>query len=138
LREKQERLAKDKFGLESDSNTVLLSTPPATQTSENAQDDNTIVESTTRGTADGQAALASGPPETLEQRVASLRRQVERVIKKPGAPLKSAPFHTASTLKSLEPGVEVLILISTPYWYGVETHDGQHGWLRRDQLEQAP
>ncbi len=135
MREKQERLAKDKFGLDSDSNTVLLSTPPAT---ENAQDDNTIVESTTRGSADGQAALASGPPETLEQHVASLRRQVERVIKKPGAPLKSAPFHTASTLKSLEPGVEVLILISTPYWYGVETHDGQHGWLRRDQLEQAP
>jgi len=40
-------------------------------------------------------------------------------------------------LKSLEAGVEVLILISTPYWYGVETHDGQHGWLRRDQLEPA-
>jgi hypothetical protein len=135
MREKQERLAKDKFGLDSDSNTVLLSTPPAT---ENAQDDNTIVESTMGASTDGRGALAAGPPETLEQHVAALRRQVERLVKKPGAPLKSAPFHTASTLKSLEPGVEVLILISTPYWYGVETHDGQHGWLRRDQLEQTP
>jgi hypothetical protein len=78
------------------------------------------------------------PSESLEQHVAELRQQVERLVKKPGAPLQSAPFHTATTLKSLEPGAEVLILISTPYWYGVETHDGQHGWIRRDQLEQVP
>jgi hypothetical protein len=76
--------------------------------------------------------------ETLEQHVAELRHEVERLVKKPGAPLKSAPFHTASTLKSLDPGAEVLILIATPYWYGVETHDGDHGWMRRDQLEQVP
>jgi hypothetical protein len=84
------------------------------------------------------SAAYDEPAESLEQHVAELRRQVERLVKQPGAPLKSAPFHTASTLKSLEPGVEVLILISTPYWYGVETHDGQHGWIRRDQLEQVP
>ena len=78
------------------------------------------------------------PDESLEQHVEELRRQVERLVRQPGAPLKSAPFHTASTLKSLEPGIEVMILISTPYWYGVETHDGQHGWVRRDQLEQVP
>jgi hypothetical protein len=63
---------------------------------------------------------------------------VERVVKAPGAPLKSAPFHTASTLASLKQGAEILIVISTPYWYGVETHDGQHGWIARDQLEQVP
>ncbi len=74
--------------------------------------------------------------QTLEQRVANLRSQVERVVKAPGAPLKSAPFHGASTLQSLPPGTEVLIEISTPYWYGVETHDGQHGWVLRDDLEQ--
>jgi len=84
------------------------------------------------------AVYEQQPYESLEQHVAELRREVERLVKKPGAPLKSAPFHTASTLKSLEPGVEVLILISTPYWFGIETHDGQHGWIRRDQLEQMP
>jgi hypothetical protein len=52
--------------------------------------------------------------------------------------LKSAPFRTASTLQSLTTGTEVLILISTPYWYGVETRDGQHGWISRDLLEQLP
>jgi hypothetical protein len=76
--------------------------------------------------------------QTLEQHVQELRRQVERVVKAPGAPLKSAPFHTASTLVSLKQGTEILIVISTPYWYGVETHDGQHGWISRDQLEQVP
>jgi hypothetical protein len=93
------------------------------------------MEKSMRGQADYSAEQ---PAQTLEQRVAELRRQVERIVKKPGAPLKSAPFHTASTLQSLDPGVEVLIQISTPYWLGVETHDGQHGWIQRDQLEQAP
>jgi hypothetical protein len=72
---------------------------------------------------------------TLEQRIQLVRKQVARVVKSPGAALKSAPFHTASTLVLLNPGAEVLIVISTPYWYGVETHEGQHGWMMRDQLE---
>jgi len=76
------------------------------------------------------------PAQSLEEQVKNLRKQVERLVKAPGAPLKSAPFHTASTLQSLAAGTEILILISTPYWYGVETHDGQHGWIMRDQLEQ--
>jgi hypothetical protein len=67
--------------------------------------------------------------------VESLRKQVERIVKSPGAPLKSAPFHTASTLQLLGTGTEVLIVISTPYWYGVETHEGQHGWVMRDEVE---
>ena len=139
LQAKQERIAKEKFGLDSDPNTVLLSTPPKTEPSGDPQDGDTIVESAMgEGANDQAAAMRVQPPESLEQHVAEMRRQVERIVKKPGAPLKSSPFHTAATLKSLEPGVEVLILISTSYWYGVETRDGQHGWLRRDQLEQAP
>ncbi len=78
------------------------------------------------------------PGETLEQHVAELRQEVERVVKKPGAPLQSAPFHTATTVKSLEAGAEVMVLITTSYWYGVETRDGEHGWIRRDLLEQLP
>jgi len=77
-------------------------------------------------------------PVSLEQRVHDLRQQVERIVKAPGAPLKSAPFHTASTLKALPSGSEVLIVIMTTYWFGVETHDGQHGWVLRDALETLP
>jgi hypothetical protein len=72
---------------------------------------------------------------TLEQRVKDLRGQVERRVKAPGAPLKADPFHSATNLRSLPAGTEVLIVISTTYWLGVETHDGQHGWLLRDELE---
>jgi hypothetical protein len=84
---------------------------------------------------DGDAASAS---RTLEQHVQELRHQVQRLVKAPGAPLQSAPFHTATTLQSLPAGTEVLIVVSTPYWFGVETHEGQHGWILRDELEQAP
>jgi hypothetical protein len=84
----------------------------------------------------GQASSPTPSSQTLEEHVKDLRREVERLVRAPGAPLKSAPFHTASTLQSLTTGTEVLILISTPYWYGVETHEGQHGWILRDQLEQ--
>ncbi len=80
----------------------------------------------------------SAEPESLEKRVQFLRQQVERRVKAPGAPLKSAPFHTASTLQLLTAGTEVLIVISSPYWYGIETHEGQHGWIPRDEVELLP
>jgi len=97
---------------------------------------------TTTGTmpapAETTPAVQSQPLQTLEQHVKELRRQVERLVKSPGAPLKSAPFHTAGTLVLLPEGTEVLIVINTAYWYGVETHDGQHGWMQRDELEPLP
>lgn len=92
-------------------------------------------------TASGDAAPNAGAPaqpQTLEQHVRDLRRQVQRLVKAPGAPLKSAPFHTATTLQSLPTGTEVLIVVSTTYWLGVETHEGQHGWILRDELELVP
>src|SRR5579862_818240 len=101
----------------------ITSAPPAAQT---------------EATAISQPALQLQPGQTLKQHVEELRKQVARIVKAPGAPLKSAPFHTASNLQTLTTGTEVLILISTPYWYGIETHDGQHGWIMRDQLEQQP
>lgn len=99
----------------------------------------TPVMSTTLARAEDLPANNKPPDaQTLEERVKGLRLQVERLVKSPGAPLKSAPFHTASTLQSLPTGSEVLIVISTPYWVGVETHDGQHGWMQRDALEPLP
>jgi hypothetical protein len=83
-------------------------------------------------------ASSSTPAQTSDERLKYLKQQVERLVKAPGAALRSAPFHTASTLQSLPAGTEVLIVVSTPYWLGVETHDGQHGWILRDQLELLP
>jgi polyhydroxyalkanoate synthesis regulator phasin len=157
LEAKQERLAKQNFGLGSDSDKEVLSTPSTTAGSgaetggESASRQGSAASVAPQSLPASPSAAAPAAAEmtapqanyeqqgqSLEQHVAELRRQVERLVKKPGAPLKSAPFHTASTMKTLDPGVEVLILISTPYWYGIETRDGQHGWLRRDQLELVP
>ena len=85
-----------------------------------------------------QKVIARGPDETLEQHVSRLRHDVERLVKSPGSQLKSAPFKSASSLQPLPAGAHVAILITTRYWYGVETEDGQHGWIHRSQLEQLP
>jgi hypothetical protein len=108
--------------------------PPPTSAVQSAAVSSVSGQSVSSQSVSGE--VASGV--SLEQHVQDLRRQVERLVKSPGAPLKSAPFHTASTLSALTTGTEVLILISTPYWYGVETRDGQHGWVFRDSLESLP
>jgi hypothetical protein len=74
----------------------------------------------------------------LEQRLHDLRHELELRVTDPNAALKSAPFQKAANLQSLRAGTEVVILINTPYWYGVETPDGHRGWLRHDQVEHLP
>jgi hypothetical protein len=112
---------------------------PAPESSAGAADSGNTAMRTVLPSADPSADAPHEPnpeeSETLEQRVQRLRQQVERKVKSPGAPLKSAPFHTAGTLVLLASGTEVLIVISSPYWYGVETHEGQHGWIPRDDVE---
>ena len=147
LKEKQEHIAKKEFDL---GNTELLSTPSASsldESSSRADDAGTISQSSLGHSSRGQSkvsqsatasALAEDPNEAPEQRLARLRREVQRIVKKPGAPLKSAPFHTASTVKTLAPGTEVLVVILSRYWLGIETHEGAHGWIRRDELELLP
>lgn len=90
------------------------------------------------GNEASRLAAARFSNQTLEQHVKDLRHEVERRVAASGASLKSAPFHTATTLKPLTPGTEVVILIVTPYWYGIETQNGQHGWLFHDQVEALP
>ena len=134
-KERQEQLLKKQnLAMQSDlsSGTTLQSAPgPETRADPGLQ------AGASSQIAPGQTSPSqTSPGQTLEEHVKDLRKQVVRLVKAPGAPLKSAPFHTASTLQSLTTRTEVLILISTPYWYGVETHEGQHGWILRDQLEQ--
>ena len=130
---KQEKAAKQQQAVLTDesSSQVLHQSPPVTPP--------VAPPAPAASNSDAEISTAPPPPQqTLEQRVQDLRRQVERLVKAPGAALKSAPFHTASTLKTLPAGEQVLVEISTPYWFGVETHAGQHGWIKRDELELLP
>ena len=90
------------------------------------------------GQTEPQGTTLKAADETPEQHLKNLRREVQRIVKSPGAPLKASPFQSAHTLVCLPSGTEVLVVISTPYWYGVETHSGQHGWVAREQLELLP
>jgi hypothetical protein len=74
----------------------------------------------------------------LEAEVSAVRHDVERRVKAPGADLKAAPFHSATSLKSLSAFTEVVVLIVTPHWLGVETPEGQRGWLPIERLEPLP
>jgi hypothetical protein len=145
-RERQEMLAK-KQNLAVRNDVAPMAQTPAQPLAQTGQSSSSNVESNSDNTvqevpppvASETTTVAADPVgQTLEQQIKDVKKQVERLVKQPGGPLKSAPFHTAGTLQLLTPGTEVLILISTPYWYGVETHEGQHGWMERDQLELLP
>jgi hypothetical protein len=81
---------------------------------------------------------AQSSQKDLEQQVNTLHHELERRVKSPGADLKAAPFQSAATLTTLSAFTDVVILIVTPRWLGIETPDGQRGWLPQEQLEQLP
>jgi hypothetical protein len=74
----------------------------------------------------------------MEERLKDLRHEVERRVKAPGTDLKAAPFQSSAKVMSLPAYTEVVIVIVTPHWYGVETPDGQRGWIAIEQLESLP
>lgn len=90
------------------------------------------------------AANAPKPPSTaplsadLEQRVAQLRKQAELRVKASGTKLKTAPYRSAASLEGLAPYTDVVVLVVTPYWYGVQTVDGHRGWVHRSEVEALP
>ena len=74
----------------------------------------------------------------LEQRVSQMRRQAEMRVTASGTKLKTAPYKGAANVEALAPYTDVVVLIITPYWYGVQTVDGHRGWIHHSELEQLP
>jgi hypothetical protein len=85
-----------------------------------------------------ETPAADATVQHLQDRVRTLRREVERRVKAPGTELKSAPFRSASTIVSLAAQTDVVVMVITPYWFGVETADGHRGWIHRTQVESLP
>jgi hypothetical protein len=83
-------------------------------------------------------SAAESSNQDVEQRIHSLRQQIQRRVKPPGADLKAAPFRSAANVTTLSAFTDVVIMVVTPRWFGVETPDGQRGWLPLDQLETLP
>ncbi len=83
-------------------------------------------------------ASAQSSVKDMEERLKDLRHEVERRVKAPGTDLKAAPFQSSAKVVNLPAYTEVVIVIVTPHWYGVETPDGQRGWIAIEQLETLP
>ena len=83
-------------------------------------------------------AAAESSVRELEQRVNGLRHQLLQRVKAPGARLKAAPFQSAASMAELAAYSEVVIVVVTPHWYGIEASDGRRGWVPIDQLESLP
>jgi hypothetical protein len=83
-------------------------------------------------------ASAQSSVKDLEGRLKDLRHEIERRVKAPGTDLKAAPFQSSAKIITLPAYTEVVIVIVTPHWYGVQTPDGQRGWIAIDQLEALP
>jgi hypothetical protein len=90
------------------------------------EDETTLLASTQRSVKD------------LAERLKDLRHEVERRVKAPGTDLKAAPFQSSAKVVSLPAFTEIVIVIVTPHWYGVQTPDGQRGWIAIEQLEPLP
>jgi len=81
---------------------------------------------------------AKSAEQDLQEQVVAMRHELERRIKAPGADVKAAPFQSAATLKTLAAYSDVVILIVTPHWMGIETTEGQRGWIFDKNLEPLP
>jgi len=86
----------------------------------------------------GRLATAQSSAQNLEHRIDALRHEVERRVKAPGAHLRAAPFLSAANIAELAAYTEVVVVIVTPHWLGVETPQSQRGWLPLDALEPLP
>ena len=85
------------------------------------------------------AARAKQPiSNDLEQRVKELRKKTEVRVSAAGTQLKIAPYQSAAAMQQLPPYTNLLVLIITPYWYGVQTEDGKRGWIHRSEVEAMP
>ena len=83
-------------------------------------------------------ADAQSSADDLVKRIQDLRHRVEMRVASDTAPVKSAPFEEAATLLTLKKSTDVVVMILTPYWLGIETADGHHGWVRKGQLVPLP
>ncbi|MBI1741227.1 MAG: hypothetical protein HY233_12645 [Acidobacteriales bacterium] len=93
---------------------------------------------TVGGSASDLAPKAVSSAEELEKQVTDLRHRVEMRTAAGGAALRAAPYRTAATLQPLPAQTELLVVVLTRYWYGVETTDGHRGWVHRSQVEPLP
>lgn len=81
----------------------------------------------------------------LNAKAAGLEQAVQRAqgnklgrIKTDSADLKAGPYTESTTLKTLDRGDPITVLLQTPHWFQVRTGQGQDGWVYRLLVEVGP
>jgi hypothetical protein len=112
----------------------------ATEASRRRESSELLKEMQHRQRADETTLLSSAQSSAkeLQQQISSLRHELERRIRAPGTEMKAAPFRSSARLATLPAYTEVVVVIVTPHWYGVETPDGKRGWVYLTELEPLP
>ncbi len=92
----------------------------------------------TREAAIARFDSAQAEIRTLQQRIRELQHDLEVRVKETGGELKSAPFQKSATIESLNANTDVVVLIITDHWYGIETAERKRGWISQDSVEPLP
>lgn len=121
-------------------NTIQITEQETSEANRRRESSELVKETRLRERAEEARLLSQTQNSTqaMEHEIASLRHELECRVKAPGADLKAAPFLSSSNVATLPAYTELMIVIVTPHWLGVETPDGHRGWLRMDHMEPLP
>jgi hypothetical protein len=72
---------------------------------------------------------AQASKQKLEEELKQLQFNTQGRVKSMAVPLKSYPYMSSSTMRTLEKEEHVTVLSSSRYWYKVRTPKGEEGWL---------
>lgn len=101
---------------------------PATVQTAIAVQDTTELQNTL---AREQALLAEAKAgeQKLQEQLKQLQFNTQGRVESEGVPLKSFPYNSASTIRTLEKDERGTVLATSRYWYRIRTSKGEEGWI---------
>ena len=84
-----------------------------------------------------QALLAEAEEQKLQEQLKQLQFNTQGRVESEGVPLKSFPYNSASTIRTLRKDERGTVLATSRYWYRIRTSKGEEGWVYYVFLEPA-
>ena len=82
-------------------------------------------------------AEAKAGEQKLQEQLKQLQFNTQGRVESEGVPLKSFPYNSASTIRTLEKDERDTVLDTSRYWYRIRTAKGEEGWVYYVFLEPA-
>jgi hypothetical protein len=74
-------------------------------------------------------AEAKAAEQKLQEQLKQLQFNTQGRVESEGVPLKSYPYNSASTIRTLEKDERATVLATSRYWYRIRTSKGEEGWI---------